>query len=144
MSWYKNLAPESITSWRNLKAQFARHFTASRRHPKSEATLEGIIQGKDEPLRAYIERFNKEVVEIHTTDHMKKYLLEKGLRPNSDFRKAVGIETPHSLAELLHKAQAYIQYEEKEAAYKARDSRNQENSKAKKDESEVPRRDKER
>ena len=58
MSWYKNLAPESITSWRNLKAQFARHFTASRRHPKSEATLEGIVQGKDEPLRAYIERFN--------------------------------------------------------------------------------------
>ena len=95
-------------------------------------------------MRAYIERFNKEAVEIHTTDHMKKYLLEKGLRPNSDFRKAVGIETPNSLAELLHKAQAYIQYEEKEAAYKARDSRNQENSRAKKEESDVPRRDKER
>ncbi|MCI97073.1 hypothetical protein A2U01_0118373, partial [Trifolium medium] len=33
------------------------------------------------------ERFNKEAVQVNTTDDMKKYLLERGLRPRSDFAK---------------------------------------------------------
>ncbi|MCI50530.1 hypothetical protein A2U01_0071774, partial [Trifolium medium] len=45
---------------------------------------------------------------------MKKYLLERCLRPRSDFANAVGIEKPRTLDELLFKAQAYMQYEEVE------------------------------
>ncbi|MCI75486.1 hypothetical protein A2U01_0096755, partial [Trifolium medium] len=78
----------SVSSWRDLTEQFCRHFTASRRNPKTVATLEAIIQGKDEPLRNIIERFNKEAVQVNTIDDMKKYLLERGLRPRSDFAKA--------------------------------------------------------
>ena len=59
---------------------------------------------------------------------MKKYLLERGLCPRSDFAKAVGIETLATLDSLLLKAQAYIQYEEKEAANSARESRNRESA----------------
>ncbi|MCI39894.1 hypothetical protein A2U01_0061126, partial [Trifolium medium] len=62
------------------------------------------------------ERFNKEAVQVNTTDDMKKYLLERGLRPCSDFAKTVGIEKPRTLDELLLKAQAYVQYEEVEVA----------------------------
>jgi hypothetical protein len=29
ISWYKNLPPESIDSWRELSRQFTAHFTAS-------------------------------------------------------------------------------------------------------------------
>ena len=130
MAWYKSLLDESIGSWKQLGRTFSRHFTASRRHPKTEALLEAIIQGKEEPLRAYIERFNKEAVQVSTTDDMKKYLLERGLRPRSDFAKAVGIETPDALDAFLLRAQAYIQYEEKEAANSARDSRHQENARS--------------
>ncbi|XP_058783321.1 uncharacterized protein LOC131657997 [Vicia villosa] len=129
MTWYKSLPDESITSWKVLGKLFSRHFTASRRHPKSEASLEAIIQGKDESLRAYIERFNKEAVQVSTTAHMKKFLLERGLRPCSDFAKAVGIETPTTLDEFFLKAQAYIQYEEKEAAHAVRNSRQEESNK---------------
>ena len=50
---------------------------------------------------------------------MKKYLLERGLHPRSDFAKAVGIETPATLDSLLLKTWAYIQYKEKEAANNA-------------------------
>ncbi|MCI54158.1 hypothetical protein A2U01_0075406, partial [Trifolium medium] len=53
----------------------------------------------------------------------KKYLLERGLRPHSDFAKAVGIKKPHTLDDLLFKAQAYIQYEEVQIADAARHSR---------------------
>ncbi|MCI09591.1 hypothetical protein A2U01_0030678 [Trifolium medium] len=116
MAWYQSLAPQSISSWKDLTEQFCRHFTASRRHPKTVATLEAIYQGKDESLRNYIKRFNKEAVQVNTTGDMKKYLLEQSLRPRSDFAKAVGIEKPRTLDELLFKAQAYMQYEEVEVA----------------------------
>ncbi|MCI37069.1 hypothetical protein A2U01_0058293, partial [Trifolium medium] len=58
---------------------------------------------------------------------MKHYLLERDLRPRSDFAKAVGIEKPRTLVELLAKAQPYIQYEEREAADSIRHSRSEAN-----------------
>ena len=60
---------------------------------------------------------------------MKKYLLERGLRPCSDFAKAAGIETPITLDSLLLKAQEYIQYEEKEAVNNSQESRHGESVK---------------
>jgi len=43
-----------------------------------DATLEAIVQGKNEPLWDYIERFNKEVVQVwEAAEKMKIYLVEK-------------------------------------------------------------------
>ncbi|MCI17560.1 hypothetical protein A2U01_0038708 [Trifolium medium] len=123
MTWYQSLAHESVSSWKDITEQFRRHFTASRRNPKTVATLEAIYQGQDESLQNYIERFNKEAVQVNTTDDMKHYLLERGLRPHNDFAKAVGIEKPQTLDKLLAKAQPYIQYEEREAADSIRHAR---------------------
>ncbi|CAJ2659678.1 unnamed protein product [Trifolium pratense] len=120
MAWYHSLAPRSITSWMDLSDQFRRHFTASRKQPKTEAVLDAIFQADNESLRSFIERFNKEAVQVETTDDMKKYLLQRGLRPNSDFAKAVGIEKPRTFSDLLLKSQPYIQYEEQQAADAAR------------------------
>ncbi|PNX67828.1 hypothetical protein L195_g055837, partial [Trifolium pratense] len=91
MAWYKSLAPESVDSWSDLCARFRAHFTSSRRHPKMEATLEAIVQGEFEPLRSYLEHFNKASVEVKIEESMKLYLLDRGLRRDSDFAKAVGI-----------------------------------------------------
>lgn len=45
---------------------------------KMDATLEAIVQGKNEPLWDYIEMFNKEVVQVWEADErMKIYLVEK-------------------------------------------------------------------
>jgi hypothetical protein len=123
LDWYKSLAPGSITSWSQLCQLFSRHFTASRRHPKTVASLEAIIQKEYESLRSYLERFNKEVVQVATNDGMKQYLIERGLRRGSDFAKAIGIEPQATLEYLLHKAQAYIAYEEKVAAISIRNPR---------------------
>ncbi|CAJ2668337.1 unnamed protein product [Trifolium pratense] len=120
MAWYHSLAPRSITSWMDLSDQFRRHFTASRKQPKTEAVLDAIFQADNESLRSFIKRFNKEAVQVETTDDMKKYLLQRGLRPNSDFAKAVGIEKPRTFSDLLLKSQPYIQYEEQQAADAAR------------------------
>ncbi|MCH83027.1 hypothetical protein A2U01_0003841 [Trifolium medium] len=45
MNCYKSLPPGSIDSSRGHCHQFTAHFTASRRQPKTEATLEAIVQG---------------------------------------------------------------------------------------------------
>ncbi|CAJ2665932.1 unnamed protein product [Trifolium pratense] len=120
MAWYHSLAPRSVSSWMDLTDQFCRHFTASRKQPKTEAVLDAIFQADNESLRSFIERFNREAVQVETTDDMKKYLLQRGLRPNSDFSRAVGIEKPRTFSDLLLKSQAYIQYEEQQAADAAR------------------------
>ncbi|CAJ2662241.1 unnamed protein product [Trifolium pratense] len=71
MAWYHSLAPRSITSWMDLSDQFRRHFTASRKQPKTEAVLDAIFQADNESLRSFIERFNKEAVQM-------KYYTHKG------------------------------------------------------------------
>jgi hypothetical protein len=75
---------------------------------------------ENEPLRSYLERFNKEAVQVATNDNMKKYLIERGLRRHSNFAKAIGIEPQATLEDLLHKAQAYIACEEKDAVINIR------------------------
>ncbi|MCI89336.1 hypothetical protein A2U01_0110624, partial [Trifolium medium] len=52
------------------------------------------------------------------------------LRPRSDFAKAVGIEKPRTLDDLLLKAQAYIQYEEVEVADAIHHARPEDNNPA--------------
>ncbi|CAJ2628951.1 unnamed protein product [Trifolium pratense] len=66
MAWYHSLPPRSIVSWMDLSDQFRRHFTASRKQPKTEAVLDAIFQGDNESLRSFIERFNKEAVQYYT------------------------------------------------------------------------------
>ncbi|GAU27564.1 hypothetical protein TSUD_29960 [Trifolium subterraneum] len=108
MAWYKSLPHGSITSWKDLYKQFTSHFTASRKHRKMEASLEAIVQGPNETLRFYIERFNKEVVQVDVTDDMKKYFMRKNLRDGTKFKEMVTIEKPSTWDEILHKAQAYM------------------------------------
>ncbi|CAJ2665348.1 unnamed protein product [Trifolium pratense] len=55
MAWYQSLPPQSIHSWRDLTEQFSRHFTASRKHPKTVHALEAIYQAEEETLRNFVE-----------------------------------------------------------------------------------------
>ncbi|CAJ2629364.1 unnamed protein product [Trifolium pratense] len=55
MAWYHSLPPRSIVSWMDLSDQFRRHFTASRKQPKTEAVLDAIFQGQVATLHGDIE-----------------------------------------------------------------------------------------
>jgi len=113
MTWFKNQKRNSIDSWDDLCYEFTAHFTASRTQPKTVVSLESTIQGKSEPLRDYIERFNKEVVQVQGADEsMKKYLIAKGLRAGTKVKKAVQFDRPRTFNEFLAIAKTYIRYEE--------------------------------
>ncbi|GAU39756.1 hypothetical protein TSUD_219990 [Trifolium subterraneum] len=123
-TWWRNLPPGSIDSWEELCRMFTAHFTTSRRHPKTVASLKAIIQGPEESLRNYIERFNKISVEVEATDKMKLYLLEEGLREGTKFQEAVGILEIETLDAFFELAQRYIKYEDKQKASEVRRPKN--------------------
>jgi len=113
ITWFKNLQRNSINSWSDLCDELTTHFTASRTQPKMVASLEAIVQGKSEPLRDYIERFNKEVVQVRGADEtMKRYLIAKGLREGTNVKKAVRLDRPRTLNEFPAISMIYIIYEE--------------------------------
>ncbi|GAU34117.1 hypothetical protein TSUD_65960 [Trifolium subterraneum] len=119
-TWWRNLPPGSIDSWEELCRTFTAHFTTSRRYPKTVASLKAIVQGPEESLRNYIERFNKVSVEVEATDKMKLYLLEEGLREGTKFQEAVGILEVQTLDAFFELAQRYIKYEDKQKASEVR------------------------
>ncbi|GAU50523.1 hypothetical protein TSUD_177730 [Trifolium subterraneum] len=119
-TWWRNLLPGSIDSWEELCRTFTAHFTTSRRHPKTVASLKAIVQGPEESLRNYIERFNKVSVEVEATDKMKLYLLEEGLREGTKFQEAIGILEVQTLDAFFELAQRYIKYEDKQKASEVR------------------------
>ncbi|GAU26121.1 hypothetical protein TSUD_225840 [Trifolium subterraneum] len=123
-TWWRNLPPGSIDSWEELCRIFTAHFTTSRRHPKTVASLKAIVQGPEESLRNYIERFNKVSVEVEATDKMKLYLLEEGLREGTKFQEAVGILEVETLDAFFELAQQYIKYEDKQKASEVRRPKN--------------------
>ncbi|GAU40231.1 hypothetical protein TSUD_270310 [Trifolium subterraneum] len=83
-TWWRNLPPGSIDSWKNY-AECSQHTS--------------------QPLRNYIERFNKVSVEVEATDKMKLYLLEEGLREGTKFQEAVGILEVQTLDAFFELAQ---------------------------------------
>jgi len=91
------------------------------------ASLEAIVQGKSEPLRDYIERFNKEVVQVRGANKtMKRYLIAKGLREGTDVKKVVHLDLPRTLNEFLVIPNIYIRYDEELYADNLNKSRKEE------------------
>ena len=55
--WFSRLTPNSISTFKELSAQFASHFIEWHRYKKSTACLISIKQWGNEMLRSYITRF---------------------------------------------------------------------------------------
>ena len=61
---YNNLEPDSIEGLRNLYAKPAVRFSTSIPINKSSMELFGVTQQKDEFTRAYLKRFNEEMLKV--------------------------------------------------------------------------------
>ena len=60
--WFSRLTLGSISTFKELNAQFTSHFIEGHRYKKSTAYLMNIKQREDETLRSYITRFNNEAL----------------------------------------------------------------------------------
>ena len=66
--WFNQLMPNSISTFKELSAQFTAQFIGGHRYKKSTACLMSIKQREDETLRSYVSRFNKEALSINEAD----------------------------------------------------------------------------
>ena len=102
--WFSRLTPNSISSFKELSAQFAFHFIGGHRYKKSTACLMNIKQWEDETLRSYITRFNKEAFSINEADD--KILVAaftNGLRKGK-FLFSLYKNDPKTMFDLLYRA----------------------------------------
>ena len=79
--WFNQLTPNSISTFKELSAQFTAHFIGGHRYKKSIACLISIKQREEETLRSYISRFNKEALSIdEANDKILVAAFTNGLR----------------------------------------------------------------
>ena len=110
--WFSRLTPNSISTFKELKAQFTAHFIGGHRYKKSTACLMSIKQREDETLRAYISRFNKEALSIDEADN--KILVAaftNGLKKGK-FLLSLYKNDPKTMSEVLYRATKYMKAED--------------------------------
>ena len=72
--WLSRLTPNSISTFKELSAQFASHFIWGHKYKKSTACLMNIKYQEDETLRSYITLFNKEALLIDEANDKYSWL----------------------------------------------------------------------
>ena len=110
--WFSRLTPNSISTFKELSAQFIVHFIGGHRYKKSTTCLMSIRQREDEMLRSYISRFNKEALSIDKADD--KILVAtftNGLRKGK-FLFSLYKNDPKTMSEVLYRTTKYMNAED--------------------------------
>lgn len=66
--WFSKLAPNTISTFKELSGHFVTHFIGGKRYKKSSTSLLNNKQRKDESLRLYVPCFNKKAILINEVD----------------------------------------------------------------------------
>ena len=91
---------------------FVNNFIGGQRHKRSSSSLLTIEQGKNESLRSFITRFNREALTVDEVDD-KLLLAAFHNGVNSDlFIHKLYEKEPQSMAELVHSAQNFMNAED--------------------------------
>ena len=110
--WFSRLTPNSISTFKELSAQFASHFIGAHRYKKSTACLISIKQREDETLRSYIARFNKEALSIdEVDDKILVTAFTNGLWKGK-FLFSLYKNDPKTMSDVLYKATKYMNAED--------------------------------
>ncbi|XP_075663162.1 uncharacterized protein LOC142632681 [Castanea sativa] len=110
--WLSRLTPNSISTFKELSAQFAPHFIEGHRYKKSTACLMNIKQQEDETLRSYITHFNKEARLIdETDDKILIAVFKNGLRKRK-FLFSLYKNDPKTMSDVLYRATKYMNVED--------------------------------
>ncbi|XP_065631179.1 uncharacterized protein LOC136068227 [Quercus suber] len=106
--WFSRLTPNSISTFKELSAQFTTHFIGGHRYKKSTACLMSIRKREDETLRSYITHFNKEALSIdESNDKILVVAFTNGLRKDK-FLFSLYKNGPKMMLEVLYRATKYM------------------------------------
>ena len=114
LAWFNRLPPSSISSFRKLSIAFVSHFIGARTYRKPSYHLMTIKQGSQESLRSYVQRFNVESLKIDIPDEkfaITAFIAGLGVQ-SKDLMFSISKNPQASMAEVLAKAEKYINGEE--------------------------------
>ena len=116
--WFTKLPNSSIDNFEQLSNAFLRHFIGGQ-HPKRPADyLLTVKQGEKETLRSYVKRFTRETLEVdEANDKVQLTTFKAGLR-SRDLVASLAKNPPKTMAEMLLKAQKYMNAEDALTAIK--------------------------
>ena len=109
--WFSKLTSNSISTFKELIAQFASHFIGGHRYKKSTACLMSIKQWEEETLKSYITRFNKETLLINEVDDkILVVVFTNGLRKG--FLFSLYKNDPKNMLDVIYRATKYMNPED--------------------------------
>ena len=102
----------SVDSFEQLSNAFLRHFIGGQRPKRPADHLLTIRQGEKETLRSYVKRFTRETLEVdEADDKVQLTTFKAGLR-SRDLVASLAKNPPRTMAEMLLKAQKYMNAED--------------------------------
>ena len=114
LAWFNRLPPSSISLFRELSIAFVSHFIGARTYRKPSYHLLTIKQGSQESLRSYVQRFNAESLKVDIPDEkfaITAFIAGLGVQ-SKDLMFSISKNPQASMAEVLAKAEKYINGEE--------------------------------
>ena len=114
MAWFNRIPPSTISSFRELSIAFMSHFIGARTYRKPSYHLLTIKQGSQEILKSYVQRFNAKSLKIDVPDEkfaITAFIAGLGVQ-SKDLMFSISKNPQASMAEVLAKAEKYINGEE--------------------------------
>ncbi|XP_075655052.1 uncharacterized protein LOC142625249 [Castanea sativa] len=106
--WFTKLSTSSIDNFEQLSSTFLRHFVGGQRPKRPTNHLLTIKQGEKETLRSYVKRFTRETLEVDDADNKVQLTTFKARLKSREFVVSLAKNPPKTMAEMLLKAQKYI------------------------------------
>ena len=114
--WFTKLPMSLVDSFEQLSNAFLHHFIGGQRPKRPADHLLTIRQGEKETLRSYVKRFTRQTLEVdEADDKVQLTTFKAGLR-SRDLMASLAKNPPKTMAEMLLKAQKYMNAEDAVAA----------------------------
>jgi hypothetical protein len=113
--WFTRLPPKSVGTFKELGRLFLTQFLATRQRKKNATCLLTLHQGKDESLKDFMLRFNREKLEVDTPDDKTLLCaLMQGVRGEGPLKAEVGRKNVNkvTLPQFMELMEEFIHQEE--------------------------------
>ena len=114
--WFIKLPTSSMDNFEQLSNAFLCHFIGGQRPKRPADHLLTIRQGERETLRSYVKRFTRETLEVDEADNKVQLTTFKAGLRSRDLVASLAKNPPKTMAEMLIKAQKYMNAEDAVAA----------------------------
>ena len=114
LAWFNRLPPSSVSSFRELSIAFVSHLFGARTYRKRSYHLLTIKQNPQESLRSYVQRFNAESLKVDVPNEkfaITAFIAGLGVQ-SKDLMFSISKNPQETMAEVLVKAEKYINGEE--------------------------------